>query len=79
MKKPISATIEEDLIRWISQETERSNIYRNKSHLIEAALELLKQKIESENSAIVPNAQKIVRVGGRDQQSDSAARSRGKR
>ena len=52
MKKPISATIDEKLIGWISKETERSNLYRNKSHLIEAALEQLKQKIEVDEEEI---------------------------
>lgn len=46
MKKPISATIDKELIEWISQEIEDKKKYRNKSHLIEIALELLK---ESEN------------------------------
>jgi len=43
MKKPISATIEEDLIKWISSATLDKTKYRNKSHLIEIALEKLKQ------------------------------------
>ena len=42
MKKPISATIDEDLINWIEKEVNDSRKYRNKSHLIEFALELLK-------------------------------------
>jgi len=42
MKKPISATIDEDLINWIGQEVKDNKKYRNKSHLIEFALELLK-------------------------------------
>lgn len=42
MKKPISATIEEELIEWINKETEDTTKYRNKSHLIEIALEQLK-------------------------------------
>lgn len=41
-KKPISATIEEDLISWIEKETKKKH-YRNKSHLIETAIELLKK------------------------------------
>ncbi len=44
MKKPISATIEEDLIRWIEKEIKDKKKYRNKSHLIEIALELLKKE-----------------------------------
>lgn len=44
MKKPISATIEEDLIEWIDSELKDKTKYRNKSHLIEIALESLKNK-----------------------------------
>lgn len=44
MKKPISATIEEDLIRWIVKEIKDKKKYRNKSHLIEIALELLRRE-----------------------------------
>ena len=43
-KKPISATIEEDLIKWINNEIKDRTKYRNKSHLIEIALEMLKNK-----------------------------------
>lgn len=43
MKKPISATIEVELIKWIDKELQDKKKYRNKSHLIEIALELLKQ------------------------------------
>lgn len=42
MKKPISATIDEDLIKWISQQCMNKTKYRNKSHLIEIALEKLR-------------------------------------
>ncbi len=42
MKKPISATIDEDLIHWIEKELRNSEKYRNKSHLIEVALSHLK-------------------------------------
>ena len=42
MKKPISATIDVELIKWISNELKDSTKYRNKSHLIEIAIELLK-------------------------------------
>jgi len=42
MKKPISATIDEELIKWIEKEIEDTKKYRNKSHLIEIALEMLK-------------------------------------
>jgi len=43
-KKPISATIDENLIKWISEEIKDSNRYRNKSHLIEIALNKLKKE-----------------------------------
>lgn len=42
MKKPISATIDKELIEWINSELRDKTKYRNKSHLIEIALELLK-------------------------------------
>ncbi len=42
MKKPISATIDEELINWIEKEISDTKKYRNKSHLIEIALEMLK-------------------------------------
>ena len=42
MKKPISATIDEELIKWIGREVSDTTKYRNKSHLIEIALENLK-------------------------------------
>jgi Arc/MetJ-type ribon-helix-helix transcriptional regulator len=42
-KKAISATIDEDLIKWISKKTEEDSKYRNKSHLIEVALNELKK------------------------------------
>ena len=43
MKKPISATIDEELIKWINSQLKDKTRYRNKSHLIEIALELLKK------------------------------------
>ena len=47
MKKPISATIDEELIRWIKKKVDKDKRrYRNKSHLIEVALELLKKEEE---------------------------------
>jgi|TARA_Y100000310_G_scaffold344685_1_gene458800 Arc/MetJ-type ribon-helix-helix transcriptional regulator len=42
MKKPISATIDLELIKWIDKALEDRKKYRNKSHLIEIALDLLK-------------------------------------
>lgn len=44
MKKPISATIDEDLIAWIGKELLNREKYRNKSHLIEVALHNLKKE-----------------------------------
>ncbi|MBI2654117.1 hypothetical protein HYX02_04875 [Candidatus Woesearchaeota archaeon] len=44
MKKPISATIDEELIDWIEKEVNETKKYRNKSHLIEIALESLKKE-----------------------------------
>ena len=44
MKKPISATIDEDLVNWIEKELQNKEKYRNKSHLIEIALHLLKKE-----------------------------------
>jgi Arc/MetJ-type ribon-helix-helix transcriptional regulator len=44
MKKPISATIDEELINWIDDQILDKKKYRNKSHLIEIALELLKKE-----------------------------------
>ena len=43
MKKPISATIEEDLIKWIEKKVSKDKTkFRNKSHLIEIALEKMR-------------------------------------
>lgn len=44
MKKPISATIDEELIDWINQRIQDKTRFRNKSHLIEIALEKLKKE-----------------------------------
>jgi len=43
-KKSISATIDKELIEWISSEIKDKKKYRNKSHLIEIALEKLKEE-----------------------------------
>ena len=44
-KKPISATIDESLIRWLEKKVSKEKRkYRNKSHLIEIALEKLKEE-----------------------------------
>ena len=45
-KKPISATLDEQLIKWIELTIKSSKKFRNKSHLIESAIEQFK---ESEN------------------------------
>jgi len=44
-KIPISATIDEELIRWIDSQLEDRKRYRNKSHLIEIAIDLLRQEV----------------------------------
>ena len=44
MKKPISATIDAELVKWIDKELEDRQKYRNKSHLIEIALDMLKNR-----------------------------------
>lgn len=46
MKKPISATIDEKLILWIRKELADKTRYRNKSHLIEIALEQLRRNLK---------------------------------
>ncbi|MEA2037707.1 MAG: hypothetical protein U9O94_09430 [Nanoarchaeota archaeon] len=43
-KKAISATIDEELIKWIDKKLEDRTRFRNKSHLIEIALEKLKKE-----------------------------------
>lgn len=43
-KIPISATIDEELIEWVNSEIKDKRKYRNKSHLIEIALELLRKE-----------------------------------
>ncbi|MEM4267688.1 MAG: hypothetical protein QXK37_02560 [Candidatus Woesearchaeota archaeon] len=45
MKRPISATIEEDLIKWIDSQVADTTRYRNKSHLIEIALQTLRREL----------------------------------
>ena len=47
MKKPISATIDEELISWINEKLQDKTRFRNKSHLIEVALEQLKKEDEA--------------------------------
>lgn len=43
-KQPISATIDEELIAWINNKLKDKTRFRNKSHLIEIALEKLKKE-----------------------------------
>jgi Arc/MetJ-type ribon-helix-helix transcriptional regulator len=43
-KKPISATIDAELISWINLKLKDKTRFRNKSHLIEIALEKLKKE-----------------------------------
>lgn len=43
-KKTISATIDNELIEWIEKQVSDKAKYRNKSHLIELALEMLKKE-----------------------------------
>ena len=45
-KKPISATIDHSLIKWIDEQIKNKREYRNRSHLIEVAIDLLKEKKE---------------------------------
>jgi hypothetical protein len=43
-KKAISATIDEELLIWIKKKLQDKTRFRNKSHLIEIALEKLKEE-----------------------------------
>ena len=44
MKKTVSATIDQELIKWINKKLSKEKKYRNKSHIIETALERLKEE-----------------------------------
>jgi Arc/MetJ-type ribon-helix-helix transcriptional regulator len=44
MKKPISATIDRKLVEWVNSQLKDNLKYRNKSHLIEVAIQLLKKE-----------------------------------
>jgi len=46
MKKPISATIDHDLIKWLDDVLRRDTSFRNKSHIIELALLEMKAKLK---------------------------------
>ena len=48
MKQPISATIDKKLVEWVSLQLKDGVKYRNKSHLIEIALQLLKKEEEKD-------------------------------
>ena len=50
MKKPISATIDANLIRWMDDILKEGISFRNKSHLIEVALNDMKYKLEQQKS-----------------------------
>lgn len=43
-KSIISATIDRELAKWIKEELKDKKKYRNKSHLIEIAIEMLREK-----------------------------------
>ena len=51
MKQAISATIDETLVKWVEKQLKDKRTYRNKSHLIEIALEQLKEHKEDEEKA----------------------------
>ncbi|MDP7115445.1 MAG: ribbon-helix-helix protein, CopG family [Candidatus Woesearchaeota archaeon] len=44
MKKAVSATIEDDLIKWIDEMIKDKERFRNRSHLIEIALAKMKKE-----------------------------------
>ena len=44
MKKPISATIDIELIDWLEKQAKDTIRYRNKSHIIEIALDEMRKK-----------------------------------
>ena len=46
MKKILSVTIEEDLVKWLQSYSQTSSKFRNKSHVVEVALEKLKEEEE---------------------------------
>lgn len=53
MKKPISATIDESLVKWIEKQTKDSYKFRNKSHLIESALINLKKEVDKKDGRML--------------------------
>jgi Arc/MetJ-type ribon-helix-helix transcriptional regulator len=56
MKKPISATIDTELISWLDRVITDNSIYRNKSHIIEIALENMKLSLEEQEKAVKKEA-----------------------
>jgi Arc/MetJ-type ribon-helix-helix transcriptional regulator len=44
MKKIMSATVDTSLLKWLDSYSKSNSKYRNKSHMIEVALELLREK-----------------------------------
>ena len=46
MKKPISATIDTELIDWLEKTVKKTSNFRNKSHIIEIALEKMKKEMK---------------------------------
>ncbi|MBU3942120.1 MAG: hypothetical protein KKF74_04380 [Nanoarchaeota archaeon] len=44
MKQPISATIDKKLADWVNSQLKDNVKYRNKSHLIEIALQILRKE-----------------------------------
>jgi len=52
MKKPVSATIDTNIIKWLDETVKNSSMYRNKSHLIEIALEEFRKKSNQEKVVI---------------------------
>ena len=46
MKKILSVTIEENLVKWLQSYSQTNSKFRNKSHLVEVALEKLKEEEE---------------------------------
>jgi len=55
-KIPISATIDENLVQWIETQLKDKVRFRNKSHLIEVAIEMLKAE---ESKKEVKHVQRI--------------------
>ncbi len=48
MKMPVSATIDEELVKWIDREIDSKKKFRNRSHLIEYAIDMLKAEQKKE-------------------------------